>query len=99
MHIAGMKERLKRSVRMYGRMNAHFRLVLYQGWYLGVLDVMSNLSGSPPRQATFLHVNVQARLSLTEPQYPPGKQGLRSNILRQLSLWKKEWYVLSQVIK
>ena len=33
--IAGMKERLKRSVRMRGIMHTHFRLVLYLAWYLG----------------------------------------------------------------
>ena len=66
MQIAGMKERLKRSVRMHGMMNARFRLVLYLACYLGGKRLDSLFDGSEIVLNDLLHSSLRLSYRATE---------------------------------
>ena len=67
MHNAGMKVRLKRSVRMRGMMNAGFRLVLYLAWYLDGKRLDSVIDGSEIVLNILLHSSLRLSFRVDKP--------------------------------
>ena len=65
-NISGMKERLKRSVRMRGMMSARFRLVLNLACYFGGKRLDSLFDRSEIVLNNLLHISLRLSYRVTE---------------------------------